>query len=62
MRLLIVRHGETTANAAGICQGQSLNPDYKLTELGMAQARAGGEALETGELLRDHGVGATKEA
>jgi len=44
-RLVIVRHGETTANAAGIVQGQSLDPSYRLTALGVLQARAVGRAL-----------------
>ncbi len=38
LRLVIVRHGETTANAADIIQGQSLDPSFRLTELGRAQA------------------------
>lgn len=46
LRLLIVRHGETTANKAGIIQGQSLDPSYKLTELGVAQAKAAGTTLD----------------
>ena len=40
LRLVIVRHGETTANAADIIQGQSLDPSFRLTELGRAQASA----------------------
>ena len=35
--LLLVRHGESTANAAGLLLGRS---DVPLTELGLAQARA----------------------
>ena len=35
LRLVIVRHGETTANAQGICQGQSPDPSYRLTPLGV---------------------------
>ena len=44
-RLIIVRHGETTANAAGIIQGQSLDPSFRLTELGKSQAVVTGRAL-----------------
>mmetsp|Transcript_32771 Transcript_32771/g.86658 ORF Transcript_32771/g.86658 Transcript_32771/m.86658 type:complete len:243 (-) Transcript_32771:744-1472(-) len=42
--LCIVRHGETTANKAGIIQGQSLDPSYALTPLGESQATTGGKA------------------
>jgi broad specificity phosphatase PhoE len=45
VRLTIVRHGETTANADGIIQGQSLDASYRLTELGVQQAKAAGQAL-----------------
>lgn len=45
LRLLLVRHGETTANADGICQGQSMDRSYCLTMLGIAQARAAGRVL-----------------
>jgi broad specificity phosphatase PhoE len=45
LRLVIVRHGETTANAQGICQGQSPDPSYRLTPLGVTQARCAGWAL-----------------
>jgi phosphohistidine phosphatase SixA len=45
IRLIIVRHGETTANALNILQGQSLDPSYKLTEMGALQAQAVGRAL-----------------
>ena len=48
LRIVLVRHGETTANKAGIIQGQSFDPSFCLTELGVAQARA------TGTFLRDH--------
>ena len=44
LELHIVRHGETTANRAGIIQGQSLDPAFKLTELGESQAHAAGES------------------
>ncbi|AHY46511.1 Fructose-26-bisphosphatase [Rubrobacter radiotolerans] len=40
--LIIIRHGQSTANADGIWQGQL---DYPLSELGREQARFAGEAL-----------------
>jgi broad specificity phosphatase PhoE len=46
-RLFIVRHGETTANSAGIIQGQSLDPSFCLTTLGKLQANAVGTTLAT---------------
>lgn len=42
MRVLVVRHAETEANAAGICQGQS---EFPLSSVGRAQARALGVRL-----------------
>ena len=45
LRLVIVRHGETTANEMGIIAGQSLSEEYKLTALGNRQAAAAGESL-----------------
>mmetsp|Transcript_4973 Transcript_4973/g.6428 ORF Transcript_4973/g.6428 Transcript_4973/m.6428 type:complete len:231 (+) Transcript_4973:20-712(+) len=47
LKLTIVRHGETNANVAGILQGQSLDPNFRLTDLGIHQARAAGEVLRT---------------
>ncbi|HPB73451.1 MAG TPA: histidine phosphatase family protein [Phycicoccus sp.] len=41
-RIIVLRHGETTHNAAGIWQGQL---DSQLSERGLAQARAAGPAL-----------------
>ena len=38
LTLLLVRHGQSEWNAAGLCQGQT--PDVPLTELGHAQAAA----------------------
>ncbi len=43
-QLLLVRHGQSTWNAEGRCQGQ-LATAGGLTELGMAQARATAEEL-----------------
>lgn len=43
LNLYLVRHGETTANAADILQGQS---DYPLTERGHSQSIATGQALK----------------
>src|SRR5918912_830511 len=42
VRLVLVRHGETAANVAGVWQGQSDSP---LTERGLAQARRLAAAL-----------------
>lgn len=42
MRLILVRHGESTANARGVIQGQA---DYPLTARGREQARAVAAAL-----------------
>lgn len=44
MELLIVRHGESVANAEGRMQGQS---DYPLSELGLRQAELLGRLLQT---------------
>lgn len=52
LRLTILRHGQTTANAAGIVQGQQ--PHWPLNEVGELQARAGHE-----ELVRVAAVAAT---
>jgi broad specificity phosphatase PhoE len=41
-RIIVLRHGETVHNAAGIWQGQL---DSELSERGIAQARAAGPAL-----------------
>lgn len=43
MRLLLIRHGETTANCEGRFQGQK---DYYLTSNGEEQARKLGESLQ----------------
>ena len=42
MRLLLVRHGESEANARGLLQGQA---EYALTERGVEQARLVGARL-----------------
>lgn len=42
MEITVIRHGETIDNRAKICQGHS---DGRLSELGIAQARALGESL-----------------
>ena len=46
MRLLLVRHGETYANASGQVQGQGESPSFDLSARGRAQARACGERLD----------------
>jgi len=43
--LYVVRHGQSTWNAAGLLQGQA--PDPELTALGHEQAREAAAALET---------------
>jgi broad specificity phosphatase PhoE len=45
LTLLLVRHGQSEWNAAGLCQGQT--PDVPLTELGHAQAAAVARDLAT---------------
>lgn len=47
IRLVIVRHGQSTANLAGIIQGQDMDPSIKLTELGQAQALCTGACLSS---------------
>lgn len=42
MRLLLIRHGQSEGNAAGVLQGQL---DYGLSDLGRRQAEATGAAL-----------------
>jgi len=42
--LVLIRHGESTANAAGLLLGRS---DVQLTSLGRLQARAAGALLDT---------------
>ena len=49
LTLYLVRHGETTANAADILQGQS---DYPLTEKGMKGSTATGKALRAVPFVR----------
>jgi broad specificity phosphatase PhoE len=44
MKLYLIRHGESIGNAAGVIQGQA---DYRLTERGIAQARATAERLRS---------------
>jgi broad specificity phosphatase PhoE len=44
IEFIIVRHGETLANVAGVVQGQS---ESELSEHGLAQARAAAVALRT---------------
>jgi probable phosphoglycerate mutase len=46
--LVLVRHGESTANAQGLLLGRS---DTPLTDLGVAQARAVANALSTTEVV-----------
>lgn len=46
LTLVVVRHGETTANRDRVLQGQSKVP-YALTELGQAQAQQAGRALHS---------------
>src|ERR671913_1459038 len=40
--LLLIRHGQSTANASGVWQGQM---EFPLSELGRGQAEATGRAL-----------------
>lgn len=49
MRLLLVRHGQSEGNAAGIVQGSM---DFGLTELGALQARVTAERLAREEIHR----------
>ncbi|QCR19694.1 MSMEG_4193 family putative phosphomutase [Agrococcus sp. SGAir0287] len=48
--VLLVRHGRTTANAAGVLAGRS--PGVHLDEIGIEQARAAGERLRDVHLAR----------
>ena len=54
MRLLIVRHGESYANAEGLIQGQGESPKFDLSARGRAQARACGERLDREGLKPTH--------
>ena len=54
MRLLLVRHGESYANAQGLIQGQGESPKFDLSARGRAQARACGERLEREGLRPTH--------
>ena len=54
MRLLLVRHGETYANASGQVQGQGESPSFDLSARGRAQARACGERLDREGLKPTH--------
>lgn len=47
MRLVLIRHGQSTANAAGIIQGQL---DFPLSESGIQQAKELGEWLKHSEI------------
>ena len=53
-RLVVLRHGETDSNAAGIWQGQL---DHELSARGHAQARAAARALIPLRPQRDVGDG-----
>ena len=54
MRLLLVRHGESYANAEGLVQGQGESPKFDLSARGRVQARACGERLEREGLKPTH--------
>ena len=54
MRLLLVRHGESYANAEGLIQGQGESPKFDLSARGRAQARACGERLDREGLKPTH--------
>ena len=54
MRLMLVRHGETHANAQGIIQGQGESPAFDLSARGRAQARACGGRFEREGLRPTH--------
>ncbi len=54
MRLLLVRHGESYANAEGLVQGQGESPKFDLSARGRAQARACGERLDREGLKPTH--------
>lgn len=63
LTLLLVRHGQSEWNAAGLWQGQT--PDVPLTEVGHGQARAAARALAPlapGALLSSDLVRATQTA
>ena len=49
MRLILVRHGESIGNAAGVLQGRL---DYGLSERGLAQAKLTAERLQAEPLVR----------
>ena len=48
--VILVRHGRTTANAAGVLAGRT--PGVRLDDHGLAQARAAGERLSSVRLAR----------
>ena len=54
MRLMMVRHGESYANAEGLVQGQGESPKFDLSARGRAQARACGERLDREGLRPTH--------
>lgn len=54
MRLMLVRHGETYANAQGQIQGQGESPEFELSARGRAQARACGERFAREGLRPTH--------
>lgn len=47
LEIILVRHGQSTANASGVWQGQM---DFPLSDEGRRQARLAGEALSGGRL------------
>lgn len=49
MRLILVRHGESVGNAAGVLQGRL---DFGLSERGLAQAKLTAERLRDAEAAR----------
>jgi len=49
VRLILVRHGESIGNAAGVLQGRL---DYGLSERGLAQAKLTAERLQAEPLVR----------
>ena len=52
LRLTILRHGQTTANAEGIIQGQQ--PHWPLTDVGIMQAKMGHEELVRMSMEKSH--------
>ena len=49
MRLILVRHGESVGNAAGVLQGRL---DYGLSERGLLQAKLTADRLQAEPLVR----------